>query len=370
MIGAGEPPTPSGAVPRERGWRWVLVSLVLATAVTFVAQWPPSLALLAVLVQFVVPVPAVLSLVLAAVGACAVAAWVRGGAIWPALLSAGALLAAVWLGAPRGGAVSGFTAGWIVLLAGSFGWVQLGVSARAFIERALGALVIAGVVVACVVSLPTRGGVGGWSDLGTRWEQELEGRRSNALAQWQERMATPSWQSMGARFPSTAQAAERTAAWLVSAVLPTRVLPALLLLESLAALALAWSLWHRFTRTRLGPPLARLTEFRFSDHLVWAVVLGAGLVLVPVEGVWRVVGANLLVVSGALYALRGLGVLLWLVPDRVLVGLLVLVCIAVPLLGPVQVLATVALLALGLGLGDTWRDFRRSAAPVRSEPRP
>ena len=369
MIDTSEPPS-TGAAPRERGWRWVLVSLVVATALTNVAHWPPSLALLGALVQLVVPVPHVLALVIAALGTCAVAAWVRGGATAPVLLAATALGVAVWLGVPGTGAVRGFVAGWVLLVAGSFGWVQLGVTVRPFLDRALSAVAITSCIVVCVVTLAGWRSAGGWSDLASRWTEELEGRRGRALADWEERRAEPSWQAMEARFPATAQMAQRVAAWLVAVALPVRVLPALLVLESLAGLALAWSLWHRLTRKRLGPPLASLEAFRFSDHLVWAVLTGTALVLLPWEGAWRIVGANLLVAFGALYMLRGLAVLVWWLPDRVAVGMLLVLCVAVPLLGPVQVLATVALLALGLGLGDTWRDFRRSAPPVRSEPRP
>ena len=82
------------------------------------------------------------------------------------------------------------------------------------------------------------------------------------------------------------------------------------------------------------------------------------------------VGKNLLVFFGALYALRGLGVLSWFMAPGSLgltlgVGLAVL---AVPLLNAVVAIGFVMLgiAALALGLGDTWADWRSRARPTSS----
>jgi len=87
--------------------------------------------------------------------------------------------------------------------------------------------------------------------------------------------------------------------------------PALLALESLGALALCWGLYHRISRTRLGEQLAPLRDFTFTDHLVWGLIAGIVLFVLPVPDAWRGTGANLLVFFGALYAVRGLAVLAW-----------------------------------------------------------
>jgi hypothetical protein len=113
-----------------------------------------------------------------------------------------------------------------------------------------------------------------------------------------------------------------------------------------------------------------LAEFRFHDQLVWGVVAGAALMLVPSLDGWRVVGMNLVVVFGALHAVRGLGVLVWWLPERWWAAVLLVLVAGIPLLGPVLVLAIVAVLALGLGLGDTWRDFRRTTRSWRAASRP
>ena len=132
--------------------------------------------------------------------------------------------------------------------------------------------------------------------------------------------------------------------------------PAMLALESLAALGLAWALYHRIGRSRLGPPLGALKDFRFNDQLVWGLIAGLVMVVVPPLAQLRAVGANLLVFFGALYALRGLGVVMWfLAPGRFVLALLIGFA--------VLFWHVIGVLALGLGAGDTWLDWRRRVRP-------
>ena len=124
-------------------------------------------------------------------------------------------------------------------------------------------------------------------------------------------------------------------------------------LPLLAALALGWGIYQRLSSVKIGPPLSPLTEFRFNDQLVWAVAVGATLVLLPTFADGRNAGFNLLAFFGVLYLLRGLGVLAWITKGRYLVlGIL-------SLIPPFGVMLGV--LALALGLGDTWLDLRRRA---------
>jgi hypothetical protein len=96
-----------------------------------------------------------------------------------------------------------------------------------------------------------------------------------------------------------------------------------------------------------------LTEFRFNDQLVWGVAVGATLCLLPTFAEGRTAGLNLLAFFGVLYLLRGLGVLAWIAQGRYLIlGIL-------SLIPPFGVMLGV--LALALGLGDTWLDLRRRA---------
>ena len=144
--------------------------------------------------------------------------------------------------------------------------------------------------------------------------------------------------------------------------------PAMLLLESLVALALAWTTYHRLSRTRLGAPLGQLKDFRFNDQLVWGLIVGLAIVFVPTLGFLGGAGRNLLLFFGALYAVRGLGVLSWFTaPGALAITLLVgFAMLFWPVLSTVAVLGfmLLALTAFGLGLGDTWADWRRRARPT------
>jgi hypothetical protein len=120
-------------------------------------------------------------------------------------------------------------------------------------------------------------------------------------------------------------------------------------------------------RARVGLPLAPLAAFRFNDQLVWGAVVGATLVAVPSAAPYRLLGFNLLVFFGALYALRGLGVLTWWAAGwRARLGALGAVAgaaLLVPLVGVTLPLAALAAAALALGLGDTvggWRSRPRA----------
>jgi hypothetical protein len=128
----------------------------------------------------------------------------------------------------------------------------------------------------------------------------------------------------------------------------------LLALESLAALALGWGVYDRLSPIKIGPTLGPLTEFRFNDQLVWGVAVGATLCLLPAFAEGRNAGLNLLIFFGGLYVVRGLGVLGWIARGRYPV---IIILILIP------VWAMLGVLALALGLGDTWLDLRRRARP-------
>jgi hypothetical protein len=144
--------------------------------------------------------------------------------------------------------------------------------------------------------------------------------------------------------------------------------PSLLLLESLAALALAWTTYHRLSRTRLGVPLGPLKDFRFNDQLVWGLIVGLAIVFLPALDFIGGAGRNLLVFFGALYAIRGFGVLSWFLAPGALAATLFVgfAMLWWPVLNAVAVLGfmLLALAAFGLGLGDTWADWRRRARPT------
>jgi hypothetical protein len=134
-------------------------------------------------------------------------------------------------------------------------------------------------------------------------------------------------------------------------------------LESLLVCALAWTLYHRLSRARIGPPLAPLRQFRFHDHLAWGLIVGLTLVLLPSFRPLERLGQNLVLFFGMLYALRGLGVVDSFVRRS---AMLVAIAAVIAVLNPRPYAALVAFAAiLGLfavlGVSDAWGDWRRRA---------
>lgn len=132
--------------------------------------------------------------------------------------------------------------------------------------------------------------------------------------------------------------------------------PAALALASLAALALSRYVVERLSgrEEALGP----FRDFRFSDHLVWILVVGLGLFLVPAGEAASRLAENAMLFMGGLYLVRGLAVLFWIGAATVTSAwYAALWIVAGILLYPVAVVV-----ALLLGLGDTWLDVRTRLA--------
>ena len=133
------------------------------------------------------------------------------------------------------------------------------------------------------------------------------------------------------------------------------VLPGLVLLQSLAALTIGWSLYRWLARHPEGEPLPALREFRFSDHLVWGIVLALIALVLPGGGALRDLGSNLATFFGGLYVLRGVAVLAAMAAAA---GAGIVTLIMVSFI--VAVLAPLALFtALAIGVTDTWVDWRK-----------
>jgi hypothetical protein len=127
--------------------------------------------------------------------------------------------------------------------------------------------------------------------------------------------------------------------------------PAILSLGTLAALGLAWWMYGRWARG-WSRPLGRLKDFRFSDHLVWLLIGGLALAILGFGEGWTRAGSNTVVFMGALYVLRGAGVILFVNGGMSALGAVVF-AFAVLFLAPI-VIATM----LVVGVGDTWLDLR------------
>lgn len=170
--------------------------------------------------------------------------------------------------------------------------------------------------------------------------------------------------AIGAAPGSTSQALDTfhtTADMVVEMV--GRLLPGLVLLQSVAALTAAWALYRLLAQHPEGEPLPRLREFRFNDHLVWGVVLALAALVLPFGAGWlRPLGGNLATFFGGLYVARGLGVLLALGAAAGVGGAFATV---LGIMATVFLLPLVLFSTMALGVTDTWIDWRRLAAKAK-----
>lgn len=162
---------------------------------------------------------------------------------------------------------------------------------------------------------------------------------------------------LSARMPDSAWAKEFQAATARVASLQWFLFPAILGLQSLAALALAcWWVGRFHQQEKRTFELRPLREFRFHDQLIWVVIAGLLLVALPLGEVATRIGYNALFFMGALYALRGVGIFLFLAGRAPSVLSILLGTLAAIFLYPLILTAV-----LVVGLGDTWLDVRRRA---------
>lgn len=131
-----------------------------------------------------------------------------------------------------------------------------------------------------------------------------------------------------------------------------QVYPALLALASVASLGVAWFALGRLSGAK--SVLAPVREFRFADQLVWLLVAGLALLVLPLGAVAFRIGENAALFMAMLYLVRGLAIMMWagaaVVTSAWSAWALTLAGL---LLYPVAAGA-----ALVLGLSDTWLDLR------------
>ena len=351
---------PQGAVPSaapiERGWGKLLLAIV---AFLFVPTIPQFQALL--------PIEQTMMLFVPVVAACALVGWWAGGR---AFLAVSWVAIAALMTIQAGATPSPFynlVRGWSLLLAGSFGLVCLFSDRRSLFSRSLLTLGIT-MLLALIMSLL---GPVNLSQASRTIADEFAGRNAMTMSTLNGVIKShpKEWADLSAKVPQlTDLPAETEKELAVLSGWGVAVFPALLALQSLAALALAWATYHRLGRARLGAPLRPLREFRFNDQLVWGLIVGLTILLVPTLGTMRGVGKNLLVFFGALYAMRGFGVLTWfMAPGSLGITLAVgFIMLCAPVLNVFAALAFmfVGVASLALGLGDTWADWRSRARPT------
>jgi hypothetical protein len=298
------------------------------------------------LFELVVPIGETLLLLIPTVAVCAIVGWKLGGRAGLAIIW---LALSIWmLLQPAGVAGTSYdqmARGWAILLAASFGLASLWSADVPFFVRALAAVALA-TGVGFLIALAVPGGVARFQRAGG---EEFTRRAASTLDKLDQGMETPEWRELMTKVPALDTWNDDSEAAMRAIPDQSAIfLPSLLALESLAALALGWGLSQRLSAVKIGPPLSRLMDFRFNDQLVWGVAVGATLCLLPAFADGRNAGLNLLLFFGALYLIRGLGVLAWISKGRyaiiVILGLIPQVFVVV---------------TLALGFGDTWLDLRR-----------
>ncbi len=246
------------------------------------------------------------------------------------------------LALPGGGRLAGTISAFVVLVTAAFVCGAL-LFPTGFLRQALRATAIAAAATALLVTLVW--GPAGWDSLAWEMTRQAGGVMRVLLGFAPD--AYP-FSEPGMRF-----AAATT--------------PAMLALETIAGLALAWQLHARLAPRPLGPPLAPFREFRLADGWVWGVVVSLAALVAPVSGALKLAGANLGFVLGALYLLRGAAVVaafaqaVGVSAAALAIAGGVAAALALPLLFLVPGLCT-------LGITDTWFEYRRRLAVRRPPP--
>jgi hypothetical protein len=265
----------------------------------------------------------------------------------PVLVVAGAALLVASVIRGRGEPLADLERGWALLLGAWFVVAVVVLPGRHFLVRGLVALGAAALSLAGLLWLNS----GSPTNIDDVIAEQLRTGAAQAASSWQ---FPRGWDQLGMELTSAVNRA---------AELQALIYPALLALASLAGMAVAW--WaHGRLAPRDEKALRPLRDFRFPDSLIWVLIVGIGLMLLPLDGLAERAGSNLLAFMGALYALRGAAVLLVLgggAPGPL--GAL-LMGVAVIVLYPIVMAATFL-----VGLSDTWLDIRtRRNASVGPNP--
>lgn len=333
-------PNSTAAAPRERGWWRIILALAALLLIPHIPFGPSTL-----------PVVDTLVLLVPALAACCVAGWWAGGSLWLALIWS-ALAAAIIVLPPPAGVDDAYYAlarGWGVLVAAAFGVVCVVGRTQPFISRALSGLGLATLLSLGVIVTGRLEPDGAQRVFAVQFAQ----RNTAAVEELQQdaTQVAKSFPNLSAMARDVASRQSELQSTLSKYAAP--LYPASLALEALAALALAWALFHRLSRVRIGAPLSPLKQFTFGDQLVWALVAGIVMILVPSRDTLAAIGTSVLIFFGTLYALRGYGIYAWFISRRVAVTSVAVAVAAFPLS-----LVTVPW-AVGLGVSDTWIDWRR-----------
>ena len=255
--------------------------------------------------------------------------WIAGGVL---LGMSGLVLAT--------GPLGGISRGWALLVGGAFVLVTVVRPAWSVLPRALASLAGAGAAAAA------------WLGLSGQWL-----RLDRLIREHLERVSEMTFAAVREGASDSPLLTELASAAGQVAELQALLFPALIGLQTLAALALGSWVVSSFSGHGLAGFVVRpWREFRFNDQLVWLLIGGLALVLLPLSSLAERAGYNAIVFMAALYALRGVGVVLF-----VSVGASRLLMIMVGALATLFLYPLVLVAAILIGLGDTWLDVRGRA---------
>jgi len=130
------------------------------------------------------------------------------------------------------------------------------------------------------------------------------------------------------------------------------IFPALTALASMSALLLSWWLFTLFSG-RSEEVLGSVKNFRFNDHLIWIFVVGLFLLFTRWSEPLQRVGSNAVVFIGALCAVRGAAVIVFITGGFSVLGY------AMTIFGLVIVPPIVLGGAILIGIADIYLDLRK-----------
>ena len=244
-----------------------------------------------------------------------------------------------------GGPLAALSRGWALMLGAIFLAVTVARPAWGVLSRSM--ITVGTALLAALVGLIATGQIAG---LDAMIREHFRTISTMTIGELQQRIPESPW------------VAQLSAATDQIAGMQADLFPALLALQSIAALALA-SWWVRRLGRSASPAfhLGRMRDFRFNDQLIWVLIVALAVALLPLGEVGTRVAINGLVFMGALYALRGLAVFVFLASGSRSIPTMVFGALALVLLYPVAFTA-----ALLMGVGDTWLDVRKRAMAASS----
>jgi predicted membrane protein DUF2232 len=227
---------------------------------------------------------------------------------------------------------------WALIVGGLFAALSIGLPRWRLTSRAMTSVAGATAVSAAVLGLREDA----WASI----DWQVSDRLRASFSTWLDAMAV-------------LRDGEAASPALVSAIYQTveaqvHVFPALIAVETMAALALVWWIYGKLVPQTDGT-LGSVESFRFNDHLVWLIIVGLAMMAWRSDDSVTRAGANVVVFMGSLYALRGVGVVVFVNGGLSFIGITMFV------LGIMFAAPVVLGFSVLLGIADTWLDLRARA---------